>query len=160
MGKRLSIACGGLMLVMAGTARADWQYTRWGMTADEAYNAANGAAERVVTVDKNKDGTLSLITARYEGNGIPFSAVFKFDDPNKRLVEVDLLPRNMDACYDIGKSLTATYGPAQNASAMTAGRTKQWWDREHNNLIAFAEIGSLCFLNYTPITAAGAKGGL
>ena len=38
-----------LLAVSAGTASADWQYTRWGMTESEVARASNGQASRCRT---------------------------------------------------------------------------------------------------------------
>jgi hypothetical protein len=42
----MKIAAFLLVLLFAGSAHADWQFTRWGMTVDEVLAAGNKQVER------------------------------------------------------------------------------------------------------------------
>ena len=156
---RRTIACVAACLI-AGSAKADWQYTSWGMTPSQVMAASGGLAKPISDPGKNGEGFKTLLMAPYEGNGLRFSANFRFLDTTGKLDTVTLELADQSKCPVLMHSLSSAYGPAQDRSRSSVTRTEKWWDRERGNVITYMEIVGTCEVQYRPIGQRGGQGGL
>ncbi|WP_237476887.1 hypothetical protein [Lichenibacterium dinghuense] len=149
--------------VLAGSvvpARADWQYTRWGMTPDQVTAASNAAAQPNPDRRLDADGLKAALTAPYQGAAIPFTAVFLFD-PENRLQVVTLDPVGGIACPVIVQALVANHGAPENDADPLRARTLRWDDADNDNLVVYADLGEgSCTIQYSrlPPTRPDGKG--
>ncbi len=71
--------------------RAEWEYTRWGMTVDELVEASKGKAkpvnpnERILSENGNKQ---TLLKTKWSTENHSFDVFFKFDKNDAKLSEV------------------------------------------------------------------------
>lgn len=67
----------------SASARADWEYTRWGMTADQVIAASHGAASMMPEARRFRDEADHFeITVQAKPSGPPVSDIgFEFDLP-------------------------------------------------------------------------------
>jgi hypothetical protein len=108
---RIGFVVGVIAAVMAsGEARADWQYTKWNMTAEEVVAASNGAAERNERSGKNWGDTNALLQAPYATEKYQFTAYFHFDKKTDRLSRV-VLELTDGSKNDLFDNLIEVYGP-------------------------------------------------
>lgn len=96
-------------------ARADWQYTKWGMKPDEVVAASGGKAVRTTSEEKKAHSSPDakdepLLKAPYQSGRYQFIAFFHFDKKKGRLTSVDLELQNPELGYDLLGSLRQKYG--------------------------------------------------
>src|ERR1700742_1023069 len=122
-------------LVCCGShaAKADWKYTKWGMTPQEVVSASNNLAKEGADLRPDSDGNVTKLVAPYQFGKFSFEAQFGFDradrlssvtlvlndkstdmemhsmDTNEKSTGTDT---NMDhgVCHDLDVRLNATYG--------------------------------------------------
>jgi hypothetical protein len=141
MAALVAIAC--CTSAAAPSARADWEYTKWGMTKDEVIAASKAVAEaehdrdpaRIAAVPTEK------ILPRFAGSGGPepdlvafhrtdvfsFTALFYFDQTGLQAVNLMLNdPSEGDALYAL---LTGKWGqsPASRSDPIGIG---EFWQRK------------------------------
>jgi hypothetical protein len=78
----LAIVGGGLSLVEAGSASANWAYTTWGMTPDQVVAASNGAVRLIPAAKRKQDDADNWEIAAegdYQDGDFALSASFMFD---------------------------------------------------------------------------------
>jgi hypothetical protein len=137
----IAIAC--CTSVVALSARADWKYTKWGMTKDEVIAASKAAAEaehdrypaRIAAVPTEK------ILPRFAGSGGPepdlvafhridefgFTALFYFDQTGLQAVNLMLNDATEgDALY---AWLTGKWGRSPASRSSSIG-TAEFWKRK------------------------------
>jgi hypothetical protein len=139
-------------------AQAGWQYTQWGMTAEEIVAASKGAAHPASGKAKpDKLGATliyHLLDADYVGSGYEFAVNFWFDE-NRRLATVTLKLKNPADCASLHGTLSGIYGPPVNE------RYPRWWDSSNGNVVLLTDIApTLCDLSYRPYVKPGKTGGL
>lgn len=107
----------GALLALAAPARADWQYTHWGMSVDEVVKASKGAAVPLESGDAQHVrpgvGAEARLKAPYKAGEYQFRAFFYFDGAGK-LTLVDVSSDDLDpygASRAIVAELRAKYGP-------------------------------------------------
>ncbi len=147
-------------ICLAAPAAADWQYTQWGMSADEVQAASEGAAR--LNPDRTLDtGDLKAeLTGPYQGNEGLFTAVFLFDATAKLRV-VSLKPAGDAACPGIVRMLDASHGVPEGRADLGHARALRWDDTDNDNLIVYADLGhSDCTIQYSelPPTRPDGKG--
>jgi hypothetical protein len=152
------------------TARADWQYTHWGMSPDEVITSSAGRAWSVPappTYDAEaliKKGIAPSLAHRIKlaetttvADQITFRTAFIFDDSTRRLVAVYLEHKNCNqADADrIRIMLTLRYGqPFENRSSPSyaVAETIKWLTRTDFVELTrsqFLEPASIsCFLSF------------
>jgi hypothetical protein len=145
-----------------GTAMADWQYARWGMSKNEVVSASKGIAKVPDNPDQFEDNEYShLLSAPYKSEDFSFDAKFYFNKQYK-LSEVRLKLRDLSECNSLRVILKNTYGTTQDAS-VTRGvlEIMKWRDKQNKNIVIFTQIeGRWCSIDYQPLKKAGAKNGL
>ena len=85
LGTVVALACCG-----ASAAKADWEYTKWGMTPQEVVSASKNLAKEGSDLRPDSDGNVSKLVAPYQSGKFPFEAQFGFDETD-RLSSVTLV---------------------------------------------------------------------
>jgi hypothetical protein len=169
------VACG------ASAAKADWEYTKWGMTPQQVAGAAKNLARKSSDLLPDSDGNVTKLVAPYRSGKFSFEAQFGFD-PADRLSSVTLvlndkfagLGMNMDegmdmgadmnmnmdkgGCHDLLASVKTTYGPPRaGRSAHMQYIIETWWDRKNKNDVTYTVLDRVgCYVQYSAIKPAGA----
>ena len=166
----LALACCG-----AGTAKADWEYTKWGMTPQQVVSASKNLTREGSDLHPDSDGNVSKLIAPYQSGKFLFEAQFGFDAADK-LASVTLVlsdksasmdmdmdvgsDMNMDrgSCRDLQASVHAAYGPPQGGgTADMLYSIETWQNRKNKNNVTYTVLyGTGCYVQYSAITPAGA----
>ena len=162
----LALACCG-----ASAAKADWQYTKWGMTPQQVVSASTNPAREGSDPRPDSDGNVSKLVAPYQSGKFPFEAQFGFDAAD-RLSSVTLVLKDKSAsmdmhmgadvkmdqgeCRDLQVSVTAEYGPPQGGgTADMLYSIETWQDRKNKNNVKYAVLyGTGCYVQYSAIKPA------
>lgn len=128
------------ILLGVGEARADWQYTKWGMTPEQVEAASSGLAKVAGPVVK---GT-------YKSGDITFLTEFYFQNGGLHLISLKPDVQGY-ACFSLRQSLEAVYGKPFSVD----GEGRQWHDPGKNNRVGLDVIGNYaaahCDLVYAPL---------
>lgn len=142
---------------LSGSARADWQYTRWGMSPQQVLEAAGGAAKAHHMPSDDGPTQRSKVVAPYRSGEHLFRSRFVFD-LSDNLIIVMLELSDLSKCPELYRDLTSAYGPPQSFGS---GRSlPKWWDKKNGNVVLLIDTLGSCSIQYTPIVQAGAPGGL
>lgn len=145
--KKLGIVCGIFAVSLPAAARADWQYTRWGMTPNEVVSASGGAAA--------KDGASGDLKARYQSGEYRFEATFNFK--GGKLWSVDLNGVSGPQCFALTGDLKAKYGTP--SEYYPRNETYWWLDRSTRNQIMVTTLASAkCILHYESLNTENNSG--
>jgi hypothetical protein len=152
----------GLLLVSA-SARADWQYTKWGMTPQEVAAASGGTVHvSTPTADELKSDSINLTecAGSYTAGAFKFIAWFDFDREKHGLREVTLLfvagSSDGGTTSDLLQAMQEKYG--------TWAPNIVWIDNMANYSVTFHAMCysdphcDVAFINYKPLHAAAKKG--
>src|ERR1700743_1113292 len=85
LGIALAFACCGV-----SAAKADWEYTRWGMTPQEVVSASKNLAKKGTDLHPDSDGNVTKLVAPFQSGKFAFEAQFGFDAAD-RLSSVTLV---------------------------------------------------------------------
>src|ERR1700733_8935913 len=109
----LALACCG-----ASTAKADWEYTKWGMTPQQVVSASKNLTREGSDLHPDSDGNVSKLIAPYQSGKFHFEAQFGFDAAD-RLASVTLVLSDKSARMDmdLGAAMTMHGGPCTNFHA-------------------------------------------
>lgn len=164
------LACS--LTITTFSVRADWQYTRWGMSRGDVEAAVAAAGKQVMPpfqpADQQKGGAAVFeFRAPYDAGGVPFSAMFGFDRATGKLSEVTLVPSQDRSCKTIRSALVERYGAPEFVNEQSPGRSMrvvddQWRDAQGQNLVKLSTIIALgnehCSVSYRPLVSAGKSG--
>jgi hypothetical protein len=132
------------LAALGAEARADWQYTRWGMTPEEVVAASRGA----VQLGPPPSGkTYPELTGRargvHTGEGATFDAYFHFD-AGFRLKKIALERTAGTACAILHNNLRAELGPpAQTRREGDYLVLDTWRDAASGNLVRYIKVAEL-----------------
>ena len=174
--KRLGIAL-ALVCSATGAAKADWAYTKWGMTPAQVTGAAKNLTKKNSDLHPDSDGNVTKLVAPYKSGKFSFEAQFGFD-PADRLSSVTLVLKDksaamdmgmdmgadmnmkmdQDVCHDLGASVKTQYGPRQGGGAAHALYSiETWQDQKSSNDIEYAVLSGVgCDVEYSVVKPAGA----
>jgi hypothetical protein len=176
--KRLGIVL-ALVCCGASAAKADWEYTRWGMTPAQVAGAAKNRTKKSSDLHPDSDGNVTKLVAPYRSGKLSFEAQFAFNAAD-RLSSVTLVLKdkfagadmdmgggmdmgadmNMDrgGCHDLLASVKTTYGPPQGGgSAHMQYTIETWQDQKNQNNVTYTVLNqSGCYVQYSAIKPAGA----
>lgn len=145
-------------LASSSSARAAWQYTRWGMSEQEVLAASAGKAYKPAAPDLYPDGGLHLLSAPHEASGLSFEARFVFDAQEG--LERIRLDYPLAECGSLSGPMTSTYGSAEVKSG-GYGKLYKWRDEANGNLVMLSDFPNImCGIIYSPLPRAGEAGGL
>lgn len=121
----------GSLLVAAGPAAADWEYTHWGMTPEEVA-AASGGAVTALPEDKRENIEAAGMTNAAEGTftsgDLTLRVGFSFDNEDGGLVCVAYGPTAVADNPKLEAYLRQRYGTPANESSLDAiGMTSLSW---------------------------------
>ena len=168
LGTFLAFACCG-----ASAAKADWEYTAWGMTPQQVASASNNLTTAGSDIRPDSDGNVSKLIAPYRQGKYAFEAQFGFD-PADRLASVTLVLDDKSAsmdmdmasdmtmdrgpCGDLQASVETTYGrPQGGGTADMLYSIETWRDQKTGNDVKYTVLyGTGCFVQYSAIKPAGA----
>jgi hypothetical protein len=105
------------MLLIASAARADWQYTHWGMTPEQVVAASKGTAQLLPEKDRPRlPPRVTAAKGDYQDGPLPLRVTFSFDIATNGLACVSYGVSNH--VYDDGlkAALTKRYGPPKTTS--------------------------------------------
>ena len=171
LGIVLALACCG-----ASAAKADWEYTEWGMTPQQVVSASKNLAREGSDLRPDSDGNVSKLVAPYQSGEFPFEAQFGFNAAdrlssvtlvlNDKSVSMDMemsadmkmnTNMNQGVCHDLDVSLNATFGPPPYHGASHLYAIEKWQDQKNKNNVdyhALYQVG--CYVQYSAIKSAGA----
>jgi hypothetical protein len=167
-GIALALVCCG-----ASAAKADWEYTKWGMTPQQVVSAAKNRTKKSSDLHPDSDGNVTKLVAPYQSGKFSFEAQFGFDAAD-RLSSVTLVlndksagmdmdmgaDMNMDqgVCHDLQVSVKTTYGPPQGGgSAHMQYSIETWQDQKNKNNVTYTVLDGVgCYVQYSAIKSAGA----
>jgi hypothetical protein len=150
MHRRRYAAVGALLVAgFANAAAADWESTKWGMTADEVL--ASGLEKLVRTDEKFQEQSRSLISdgrssallaGWHTANGRKFLALFYFDVETKRLVSVNLDLRQMDEADSLFSQVTAQYGAPTTQTDVAPDFYSRSWIHDGDRIVFIRTPGT------------------
>ena len=169
-GIALALVCCG-----ASVAKADWEYTKWGMTPGQVVSAAKNRTKKSSDLHPDSDGNVTKLIAPYQNGKFSFEAQFGFDAAD-RLSSVTLVLNDKSAgmdmdmgadmnmkmdkggCHDLQVSVKTTYGPPQGGgSAHMQYSIETWQDRKNKNNVTYTVLDGVgCYVQYSAIKPAGA----
>jgi hypothetical protein len=175
LGIVLALTCCG-----AQAAKADWEYTKWGMTSQEVVSASKNLAKEEADLHPDSDGNVTKLVAPYQSGKFSFEAQFGFDAAdrlssvtlvlNDISTDMDMDTMDMDdksthmhmrmdrgVCHDLDLSLNTTFGPPPYHGASHLYAIEKWQDQKNKNNVdyhALYQVG--CYVQYSAIKSAGA----
>jgi hypothetical protein len=170
----------GIVLVLvccgASAAKADWEYTKWGMTPQQVVSASRSLTRKSSDLHPDSDGNVTKLVAPYQSGKFSFEAQFGFDATD-RLSSVTLVlndksagmgtdmdmgadTKNMDkgVCHDLQLSVKSAYGPPQaGGAAHMQYSIETWRDQNNKNNVTYTVLDGVgCYVQYSAIKAAAA----
>jgi hypothetical protein len=130
----------GILIAAIQPAAADWQYTRWGMSAGELENFGKGNISRVSPGRQSGLKIIgmgdALLESGYQADDIYFTATYYFADD--RLVAVSLKTESTDDGIKTRNRLEALYGkPDRKEPLATSGTLMRWRSERDGNMITY-----------------------
>jgi hypothetical protein len=170
----------GIALVLvscgASAAKADWEYTKWGMTPQQVVSAAKNLTRKSSDLHPDSDGNVTKLVAPYRSGKFSFEAQFGFDAADKlssvtlvlndKLAGMDMnmgadMNMNMDqgGCHDLLASVKTAHGPPQSGhSAHMQYTIETWQDQKNKNNVTYTVLDGVgCYVQYSAIKRAGAR---
>jgi hypothetical protein len=164
--RKVLLAMPLIWAVTATTARADWQYTHWGMSREQVMAASGGKAvhmEPDLSFMKDpffasqRDEMLASqpsLRAPFTSGSRNFDAQFVFKGGG--LSSITLEGITGSDCYALQGDLEARYGKpfAENP----ANNFSEWQDQPNNNRVMFVILATgECSITYTPLTTTNSS---
>ena len=165
----LALACCG-----AGAAKADWEYTRWGMTPQEVVSASKNLAKEGSDLHPDSDGNVTKLVAPYQSGKFAFEAQFGFDAADKlssvtlvlndKSADMDMeagadmnMDMNKGICHELDMSVNAAYGPPPYHGESHLYAIEKWRDQKNKNNVDYHKLFRVgCYVQYSAIKPAGA----
>jgi hypothetical protein len=117
------------LIIAPNTVRADWEFTRWGMTVNEVERASHYSAIK----NGQGYGCMLEIHDPYTFLGVRFSLV-QFCFNRETLLESVVLLASASAYSAIERTLRRAYGPPQLQRDIDKPGSS-WTDKEHGDRI-------------------------
>jgi hypothetical protein len=152
--------------------KADWEYTKWGMTPQQVVSASQNLATEGSDLRPDSDGNVTKLVAPYQSGKFSFEAQFGFDVAD-RLASVTLVLNDKSAgmdmgadmnmgqgkCYDLLVSVNTAYGPPQGGgSAHMQYSIETWQDQTNKNNVTYTVLDGVgCYVQYSAIKSAAAQ---
>jgi hypothetical protein len=180
--QHLGIIVLGLACCSASAVKADWEYTKWGMTPQQVVSASKDLATENSDLRPDSSGNVTKLVAPYKSGKFSFEAQFGFDAADK-LASVTLVMNDksvsmndfmdmggMDAmdmgsmdveqgtCHALNMNLNTAYGAPSYGGAAHLYAVQEWQDAASGNNVdyhALYEVG--CYVQYSAIKSAGAN---
>ena len=147
-----------------GSAWANWEYTKWGMTPEQVQAAAKGKLSPATPQDACQScGSAPLLAGDFTAAGQIFGLRFVFAD-GKALSAVVLATQSTGrtwGCNDLFNSLSQRYGAPAFRAPLTGDGTlpnSRWLDSRRGNTVSFIDASlqtGLCEVRYGPLNSGG-----
>ena len=176
----VALACCGV-----SAAKADWEYTRWGMTPQQVLIASKNLAKEGSDLHPDSDGNVTRLVAPFQSGTFSFEAQFGFDAADKlssvtlvlndRSTDMDMDSMDMDdksmgmdhksmdmhsdqgICHDLDVSLNTAHGPPPYHGASHLYAIEKWQDLKNKNNVDYHALYQVgCYVQYSAIKSAGA----
>jgi hypothetical protein len=151
---RFLAAIGAALLLGAAPSRADWQFTRWGMSADDAVAASRGSLRRVPFDQKYSRADLAcVVRGNYSVDRDSFEAWLCFDAASKlQLVALEKESCSPNLFDRYRAALAARYGTGTGDQRSQYSERITWTDVPGNNSIGLSRfpLTELCIIVYRP----------
>ena len=171
LGIVLTLTCCG-----ASAAKADWEYTKWGMTPQQVVSASKNLAKEGSDFHPDSDGNVTKLIAPYQRGTFAFEAQFGFDATDRlssvtlvlddkstdmEMDSMDMDDKSMEThdpsvhrgtCRDLEVRLKANYGPPPYSGASHLYAIEKWQDQKNKNNVdyhALYQVG--CYVQYSAI---------
>lgn len=157
---RAMLRCLAVSLVVGFSAEAlaDWQYTKWGMTAEEVIAASGGKARKFTDTGQDTDTERLQAITPYRTGDFAFEAGFMFSRKDGRLRSVRLKLVEGDGLL-LSAALVNRYGKPVSESKTAFTQHARWLDKENNNTVVWFVIGADYFtVQYSPLIGESEKG--
>jgi hypothetical protein len=139
----LGMACVLGLGTLATGARADWEYTRWGMTPDQVVAASGGAVGLGAPPEgKTYERLEGLARGRHQVDGATFDAYFHFDQAGG-LAKVALERTGGTACTVLLSQMMTRYGNPERSTRTNFATIETWRDATRKNLVRYVLVGEL-----------------
>ncbi len=133
-----------IIILSVNYARADWQYTRWGMTVEEVVSAPKGTLKRCVPstcAGQETENDIAMLFGDYRSDGFLFTIFSLFDRTTGKLSSISLKLKDARQVYGLASALRAKYGAPAIADG-TPGLLESWTWRPGSDQISLIAIGS------------------
>ena len=168
----LALACCG-----ASAAKADWEYTKWGMRPQEVVSASRNQVKQNSDLRPDSDGNVTKLVAPYQSGKFVFEAHFGFDAADRLAsvtlvlsdksadMEMDMdmsadMPMNMDRgiCHDLDMAVNAEFGQPSYRGESHLYAIEKWQDQKNQNNVDYHKLYQVgCYVQYSVIKPAGAR---
>ncbi len=127
--RRISILIGSLAGLACGSAHADWEYAKWGMTAEQVAKASGGAVVVLPAAEQVKNDDMKMIR-KAEGtltDGVlKLRVQFAFDTATNGLKMVAYGPIDVSQNEAVKAWLVKRYGPPSQTNKLQRTTTSTW----------------------------------
>jgi hypothetical protein len=128
---------------LAAGARADWEYTRWGMTPEQVVAASRGVVRLGAPPQgKTYEGLEGRALGAHRTDGAAFDAYFHFDQAGE-LAKVALERTGGTACAALHGRLMARFGKPEKSTRTNFATIETWRDAPRGNLVRYVLVGEL-----------------
>jgi hypothetical protein len=126
------------MLLIAPAARADWQYTRWGMTPEQVVAASKGTAHLLPEKDRPRlPPRVTAAQGDYQDGPLPLRVTFSFDIATNGLACVYYGVKTHDNDEAFKAALTKRFGPPKKTPGPAfLGMTTLTWKTPNDQIDA------------------------
>lgn len=129
-----------ILMLVALESRADWQYTRWGMSLEELMALPGVSVSLAMPSEReNADrvtGGRAEATAPYQAGPLKLNAYFLFARNHLTMVRLQTMGHDADLLIS---RISEAYGPAETTNNIDNGscsrKTMKYRDRDRGNLI-------------------------
>jgi hypothetical protein len=141
-------------IALASTpAHADWQYSKWGMTAEEVLAASKGALKRCDPTSCEKQTTAksaALLVGPYRSGSLQFTAFAYFDNATRKLDMVILNLKSPEKdTGELIRAMMGRYGEPRSKDFSAISATYSW--NTPSERIFLSAIGPIQSPSYTTI---------
>lgn len=130
---RAILAAIPIFAAVVSSARADWEYTKWGMTPEQVVSASKGAVTVLPAADryKNEEDHWEIAAqGSHKDGSLNLSVGFTFDTKAGGLKCVMYNAEGQAAALLKG-TMIRRYGPPQKESSLFGSQTLEWTTPDH-----------------------------
>jgi len=155
------LAAIAFVIAIINSANADWQYTKWGMSVEQAQRASKGSL-RFPTAKEQAEKTIQSLAPALVGiHRTPqyqFNCALYFG--GRGLERVNLAANDYSQKEAIIASIRAIYGEPVETNRLRKQIIYKWRDDRGNNFIQVSDIFFIRNLNihYTPMRTGAERG--
>jgi hypothetical protein len=127
--KRLVPVLGALIVLHAAPARADWTYTKWGMTPEQVASASKGEATLMAKREKIEDAHIeTAVQGTHTDGALKLRTAFQFDTRSGGLRCVLYAPQDSAQDELLKQALTKQYGQPKVSGMPAMGYQTLVWN--------------------------------